>query len=259
MSIHTNSKKYSSNEVMLKSISNGSFHPVFQAIIDRNNKILGFEVLSRWKSNGRVIMPYEFLPFFTSDALVNLTKKVLDIAVECVNYYHGAFFVSVNIPKQLIKSSTLVPMVEDSAKNLIKQELRSCLALEFSEETNFSVFGDASSVISELKILGYRVMLDDCFSERSVTFPVRSCHFDDYKVDMNLVWDLSTDNHAVNLLKTLVYYCDITGGLCIAEGVENNEQYQLLKTLGVNGFQGFYICQPIDYDDLHDWISAWTL
>jgi EAL domain-containing protein (putative c-di-GMP-specific phosphodiesterase class I) len=82
-------------------------------------------------------------------------------------------------------------------------------------------------------------MLDDCFSQSSVMFPVRTMRFSAYKLDMSIVNDMQRDQHALALIRSLIFYCQLTGSRCIAEGVDM-EKFNKLKALGVDRFQGNY-------------------
>ena len=62
-------------------------------------------------------------------------------------------------------------------------------------------------------------MLDDCFSHSSVMFPVRTARSSGYKLDMSIVNDFQRDPHALALIKSLVYYCQLTRKpLCCRRG-----------------------------------------
>ncbi len=73
-------------------------------------------------------------------------------------------------------------------------------------------------------------------------FPVRIARFSGYKLDMSIINELHSDSHVLALIKSLVYYCQLTQSCCIAEGVDSIEKFNLLKALGVNSFQD--ICSP---------------
>ncbi|MFV5930472.1 EAL domain-containing protein, partial [Klebsiella aerogenes] len=97
--------------------------------------------------------------------------------------------------------------------------------------------------------------LDDCFSHSSVMFPVRTARFSGYKLDMSIVNDFQRDPHALVLIKSLVYYCQLTQNRCIAEGVDSLEKFNQLKALGVDRFQGYLFSPPVTREHLGEIIS----
>ena len=97
-------------------------------------------------------------------------------------------------------------------------------------------------------------MLDDCFSQSSVMFPVRSVRFSAYKLDMSIVNDMQRDPHALALIKSLLYYCQLTGSRCVAEGVDSLDKFNRLKALGIDHFQGYFISPPVERENVSDLI-----
>lgn len=97
-------------------------------------------------------------------------------------------------------------------------------------------------------------MLDDCFSQSSVMFPVRSVRFSAYKLDMSIVNDMQRDPHALTLIKSLLYYCQLTGSRCVAEGVDSLDKFNRLKALGIDRFQGYFISPPVERENVSDLI-----
>lgn len=83
-------------------------------------------------------------------------------------------------------------------------------------------------------------------------FPVQ------YKLDISIVNDLQRDPHALALIKSLIYYCQLSGSRCIAEGVDSLEKFNMLKALGIDRFQGYLISPPVTGDNLEDLIQRFS-
>lgn len=81
-------------------------------------------------------------------------------------------------------------------------------------------------------------------------FPVRTMRFCAYKLDMSIVNDMQHDPHALALIRSLIFYCQLTGSRCIAEGVDSMEKFNKLQALGVDRFQGNYLSAPVGRENV---------
>lgn len=229
--------------------------PVFQPITDDRMRLKGLEILSRWRQKGQVLLPGEFLPQIRSAyAWLVLTAFVLREAVENINLHPGEFYFSVNIPAAIASNDNLIRMLETARQQLREPHLSSRLVLEFAETLDLNLQSKIADNISRLRKQGFAIMLDDCFSQSSVMFPVRSVSFSAYKLDMSIVNDMQRDPHALALIKSLLYYCQLTGSRCVAEGVDSLDKFNRLKALGIDRFQGYLISPPVERENVSDLI-----
>lgn len=230
--------------------------PVFQPITDEHLQVRGIEILSRWNRNGNVLPAGDFLPQVHSEyAWLVLTAFVLQEAVQNINQHHGEFYFSVNIPAAIASNENLIRMMETARQQLRHPRMSDRLVLEFAETIDPNHHGKIAENIAQLRKRGFRIVLDDCFSQSSVMFPVRTVIFDAYKLDMSIVNDMQCDLHALTLIKSLVYYCQLTGSRCIAEGVDSQEKFNRLQALGIDRFQGYYLSPPVSRDNVADLIQ----
>ena len=229
--------------------------PVFQPITDDRMRLKGLEILSRWRQKGQVLLPGEFLPQIRSAyAWLVLTAFVLREAVENINLHPGEFYFSANIPAAIASNDNLIRMLETARQQLREPHLSSRLVLEFAETLDLNLQSKIADNISRLRKQGFAIMLDDCFSQSSVMFPVRSVSFSAYKLDMSIVNDMQRDPHALALIKSLLYYCQLTGSRCVAEGVDSLDKFNRLKALGIDRFQGYLISPPVERENVSDLI-----
>lgn len=231
---------------LMHAIHAGQIFPVFQPVVDTEKRLRGFEMLCRWSRDGKILLPGEFLPGIHSRyAWLLLTAFILREAVRQINERRDECYFSVNIPAVLAGDEGLERMLMTARRELHHVQDVRRLSLEVSEITDLNDQDESIILLRKLQTQGFRIMLDDCFSQGSVIFPVRTFRFSDYKLDMSVVNDLQHDDHACSLVKSLVYYCGLTGGECIAEGVDSPEKFRKLKELGVHGFQGYLISPPV--------------
>lgn len=233
--------------------------PVFQPITDGRLMLQGIEMLSRWRRNGDVLLPAEFLPQIRSEyAWLLLTAFVLQEAVQNINQYPGDYYFAVNIPPVIANNSNIIRMMEAARQQLQEPQQGERLVLEFAETVDLNRHSKTGDTIARLQQQGFRIMLDDCFSRSSVLFPVRTVRFNEYKLDISIVNDLQRDPHALAPIKSLIYYCQLSGSRCIAEGVDSLEKFNMLKALGIDRFQGYLISPPVTGDNLEDLIQRFS-
>src|SRR5471030_2225992 len=146
-----------------------------------------------------------------------------------------------------------------SARNLLDEDLPrfvlECLArhdlptnqliCEITETAVFSRSPIAASILDQLRTAGVGLSLDDFCTGYSSLSLLRERTIDEIKIDRSFVADLSVDSRTrkiVTALIELAHRCDI---VVTAEGIETEEQQQLLTTLGCDHAQGFLLARPM--------------
>lgn len=231
--------------LFVNAVAKGDIFVVYQPIVDNTLRVQGFELLVRWQRTDLVIYPGEFLPSLRNDyTWMVLTAFVLRNAIKMINRYDGKFYYSINIPNQLIHERGIVKMLESARSSIANQNYKN-LVLEINEKTSFESHPEVTDNIKVIQDLGYRVFLDDCFSELSAFFPVRKLKFDGYKIDISAVRDSLHDFDCLALIQSLQYYCYLTKRKCIAEGIDSIEKIKSLRQLTNLEFQGSLISIPL--------------
>ncbi|MGX9867188.1 EAL domain-containing protein [Enterobacter mori] len=239
------------NNSFTEAIRRGLFFQVYQPVTDREMKVRGFEILSRWYKNGKVLLPMEFSPHIRTEKLwITLTAYILKNAIEKINLFKGKYWFSVNIPTCLSDNPALLRMLNTAKKQLTSPELLDKLILEFSEDTDWSKDAPSVKILRKLHEQNYQVYLDDCFSDKNVIFPVRQVNFSGYKLNMSVVNSFMCNNNDHSLIKGLAYYSQLMGSQCVAEGVDTYEKFKTLKNMGVTAFQGDYFSRPVLEEEL---------
>lgn len=224
----------------------GGVFPVFQPVIRADMTVSGFEILSRWRYRGRVLMPAVFLPLICHPASwILLTAFVMKVAVAHINQWRGQYWFSVNIPAGLAGNPTLLQMAEVAGANLEDSAWRRRLVLEFSEKTDLSAGAGGRENLRQLRTRGFSVFLDDCFSASLRVMPDSTVRFSGYKLDMSVVRALPEDANARAQVRALLNRSREQGAECVAEGVESREIMQALTAMGMTGLQGYYLSPPV--------------
>jgi EAL domain-containing protein (putative c-di-GMP-specific phosphodiesterase class I) len=145
----------------------------------------------------------------------------------------------------------------DTVKSIIKESDISAeyLTLELTE----SVFLDSTVLIDEkikdLKQLGIRFSLDDFGTGYASLTYLRQIAFDNIKIDKSFIdgiFGTDNDHKIVGTIVNLVHNLEM---VVIAEGVETKKQYEYLKQIGTDIFQGYMISEPITEEAIKAFIT----
>jgi diguanylate cyclase (GGDEF)-like protein len=249
---------------MEKEIRNGfenkEFVLYFQAQLNLlTNRLEGFEALVRWQHPERgLLQPGHFLPDIESlNLLSELDSYVLDEACQCIarwqKKYQRKVTVAVNItavefqdPKLIEKIQTLLFKYEISPR---------CLELEITENVVITEIATAMNTIVILQNMGIKVSIDDFGTGYSSLAYLRKLPIDKIKIDRSFIEEVASNDSDLTIVKSMVELSHGLGKRVLAEGVETEEQLRLLRNIGCDAVQGYFISKPIPEDDLKKYLS----
>jgi diguanylate cyclase (GGDEF)-like protein/PAS domain S-box-containing protein len=240
-----------------RAIELGELVPHYQPIVDVHTGVtIAVEALVRWDHPTRGLLgPAEFLAVAESTGLiVPLGKVVLDGACRHVAEWRrgrlvdDAFYVSVNVsPRQLQD----VAIVEDVARALRDSGLPgAALVLEVTETTFIDDVRVAARRLDALRGLGVRVAIDDFGTGYASLGYLRELPVDIVKIDRSFVDGIADDAGGVAVVRSVVELGERLGLTVVAEGVERDDQLDLLDRLGCSAAQGYLFARPMSSADL---------
>ena len=119
------------------------------------------------------------------------------------------------------------------------------LCLEVTESLAINDMVRMKRILSEIKALGVKVALDDFGTGYSSLNYIKQLPLDIIKVDKTFIDDIVEDDYAQAFIKLIVDLSKTIGTKIVVEGVEHKEQFELLKSLGVDYIQGYYFGKPV--------------
>lgn len=230
-------------------LRDGLVCPEFEPVIDKERNLLGFEVLLRWHSSDCS----EFLTALRSRrSWLTVMAFLLDTAVRIIRHYEGMYYTIINVPDRLLESKSFLRLVSDAATELDARGWTHCLVMAFDEDSSALQSPGVPEIVKTLQIRGIPVILNHCFRNRHVKSPVRNLRFSGFKLDKEITANTSENAYEASLIQTHVFFSELTGGFCIAGGVESAENFNRLVELGVSTFSGSYISKPVPEARLHE-------
>jgi EAL domain-containing protein (putative c-di-GMP-specific phosphodiesterase class I) len=107
--------------------------------------------------------------------------------------------------------------------------------------------------LTRFRIKGIGLALDDFGTGFSSMMQLRQLPFTEVKIDRFFVRDMTTSNDSLLIVKATIDLAHGLGMIATAEGIETEEQARLLRELGCDVGQGYWIAQPLEPDTLNAW------
>jgi EAL domain-containing protein (putative c-di-GMP-specific phosphodiesterase class I) len=247
------------SEQLAKIIANKELYLKYQPLLDNKNELYGFEALARWSSPilGE-ISPSNFISNAEENYMIVpignwVLTEACQMQVRMKKAFEREFVISVNVSSiQLIQYDFV-----DTVKEIIKETniTPEYLTLELTE----SVFLDSTFVIEEkikeLKEIGIKLSLDDFGTGYASLTYLRQIAFDNIKIDKSFIDGIFGTENDHKIVGTIVNLVQSLEMKVIAEGVEERRQYEYLKQLGTDVFQGFLISEPLPESELKEFIK----
>jgi diguanylate cyclase (GGDEF)-like protein len=213
-------------------------------------EIVGFEALARWRHPTRgYVSPDVFIRLAEECGLINgLGLWIIDRACSTAATWHPARPVAVNVSFLQLRDRQLLADIADILR-------RTGLPIEMLEiEVTESVMADdnrsALETLDELKQMGIRIALDDFGTGYSSLSYLRRFAFDKIKIDKSFVQGQATERGVRVILEAILDMCRNLGLAVVAEGVETQQQLELLRDNGCHELQGYMLGRPMPADGI---------
>ena len=210
---------------------------------------LGCEALLRWRHPVLgLISPAEFIPQLESSGLIIAVGDwILDQGLRQLKQWHDAGFsqlaLAINVSTRQVCADDLASTVQRLlARHAIDARY---LELELTETTLMTDIEQACQLFATLKAMGVSLAVDDFGTGYSSLNYLRSFKPDTIKIDKQFIDDLEHDVVAVKIVKSIVQLATELKINVVAEGVETEAQWTLLRTIGCPQLQGYYFARPL--------------
>ncbi len=243
-------------------MQDGQFEVYYQPKINiHTRQCTGAEALVRWRHpvNG-FVSPEAFVPVAEETGLIielgawilqtacNKTRELQELGYDGLN-------VAVNISAVQFTDGNLLPMVSRALEvSGLSPEL---LELEITES---AVMHDPEEVISSLHELsehGMMLAIDDFGTGYSSLAYLKRFPVNTLKIDRAFITDISNDNDDVAIVEAVLGLGRHFNMKVVAEGVEDEEQLNFLKSQGCDIAQGYFISKPLSPEQYTHWLERW--
>jgi len=230
-----------------RGIGEGEFIPYYEQQIDiQTGKLVGFEMLARWKSpEFGVVSPDMFIPLAEELGVIGeLSESLIRKALEDAKAWDPELTLSVNISPVQLRD----PWFAQKLLRLLTEGgfPANRLEIEITESCLHENIAVVRSIITSLKNQGVKVSLDDFGTGYSSLAQLRALPFDRLKIDRSFVSELASEGANAELVAAIVAVGRGLGLPIVAEGIENDEALAALRKLGELKGQGYHYGRPED-------------
>jgi len=244
-----------------KALVNQQFELHYQPQMNaETGSIVGVEALLRW-NHPRLgsVSPAEFVPVAEDSGLiVPIGNWVLRTACRQNKAWQDAGFdkipIAVNFSMKQFEQANLVGLVYQTLQ-LTGLDPR-YLCLEITETVAYRQVERTVRRIEDLKHIGIQIAIDDFGTGYSSLNSLKKIAIDTLKIDKTFIQDITRSRSDLAIVNTIIAMSEILDYKVVAEGVESEEQLELLKELGCFDVQGFIFGRPAPADAFEQYFSA---
>ena len=229
---------------------------------DARQRLIGGEILLRWRHSGRgMVSPADFIPLAEeSNLIVAIGQWVVEASCQQAARWERAgwlppgFALAVNISPRQFQQSNFASDIEAALRRNNCDAGR--LKLEITEGMLISKMDEAIAIMQALKPLGVGFSLDDFGTGYSSLAYLQRLPLDQLKIDQSFVRDLVEDSNDAVIVETIIVMGRQLRLQVLAEGVENEAQYEFLRARGCEQFQGYWLGRPLPLEDFERLLAA---
>ncbi len=224
-------------------IHNKALTTVYQPIYNlTDNSIYGYEALTRGPQGTFFEDPDTIFTFAAKyDMIPQVEELCLQNAIrEASKLDHGKYIFLNITPDQIPR------LLNHQFNDFLKAHKieNSRVVIEITEKFEIPHYGIYQEILVRTKGKGLKIALDDVGVGYSTLERISEIGPDYLKYDRTLVRDIDKNLIRQELIKSFVSFANRIDSIIIAEGIENENELQFIKSMGIKYGQGFYLCRP---------------
>jgi diguanylate cyclase (GGDEF)-like protein len=221
-------------------------------------KVDAAECLMRWRHPIRgIINPGTFIPAAESSGLIKLiTQFVIREATagfKELTKLGNHMSLSINVSPIDIVDPTIMTSI---IKSIVQADMPpNRLILEVTETAIMSDPNAVFKVLIALESLGIKLSIDDFGTGHSSLLYLKNFPIHEVKLDRSFIIDIATNKESYNIVRSTIDLSHTLGAITVAEGVETQDIEDLLKELGCDYVQGYFVAKAMPLDEFAPWLA----
>ena len=239
----------------------GEFVVYYQPKMDMaSGRLSGVEALLRWNHPTRgLVSPSVFIGVAEDIGVIEeMGRQVIQEACAQYSVWDNAGIsvphIAVNVSIRQFRSGDLTHNIKEAMRSASMPP--SALQVEVTESLFMDKKGDGISILENLRALGIGVAIDDFGTGYSSLSQVRSLPADTLKIDRSFIEDMIRDKTARVIAQMLLDLAHALNKTVVAEGVEYQDQFNLLREWGCDAIQGYYYSKPLTPEEFAEFVRA---
>lgn len=221
--------------------------------LDDPEHVAGAEALVRWKHDGKLVPPGNFIPVFEKNGFVTkidffMLEEVCRLQKKWKNAGFEPRVISVNMSRLHLRNPHFV---DDLAEMCEKYEIDTkYIEIEITESAAYENIDILYNVFTSIREKGFHISIDDFGTGYSSLNMLKDLPVDVLKIDRSFLTESADENeNASHIIGCVVSLASSLNIATICEGIETKEQAHLLTKLGCNMAQGFFFARPMPVED----------
>ncbi len=253
-------KAYSADELRA-AIANGELVNYYQPQVSTaTGRVVGVEALVRWRHPQDGIVPPDlFIGVAEANGLIDeLTRVVLaDAFAQATRWQQSSLIlhVSVNLSMDSLASLDFLDLITGlAAETGVPPQM---VELEVTETRLMQDLRTPLEVLTRLRLKRFRISIDDFGIGHSSLAQLRDFPFDELKIDQGFVHGAYRNEKLQTIFDSSLDLASQLGMDVVAEGVEDQADWDFVSKRGCAKAQGYFISKPMPAEELPDWIQSW--
>ena len=247
----------------VSALGRGEIEPHYQAKVDlRSAHVVGVEALARWNHPEAGLIPAaDFLPQVEAGGHMRaFTELMIESSMRAAGDWWRSGLglqLSVNLPTCIFSEP------DWSLEQFVAQALATtglpgtALQFEITEDALVNEADRVTKAIEQLNALGATVSIDDFGTGHFSFRQLMRLPIEELKIDRSLILDLE-DAENRTIVRSIIHLSHQMGLPVVAEGVETEEAWRQLRSMGCERAQGFLIARPLPSREVPAWLAAWN-
>jgi len=235
----------------------------YQPKVDvRYARMVGVEALMRWRRNGVLVPPGDFIPLAEETGLIQpLSEWAIREAARQARVWQDSFgfaeSIAVNMPNRLFERTDLVEHIHQAVT--MYGVPHSAIELEITETGLMKDLQQVIPSLHRLNEIGVEISIDDFGTGYSSLSYLTRLPISELKIDRSFVRDLGMTEQSSAVVTAIIALARSLRLRVIAEGVEQLSQLEALHRLGCSVMQGFLFSRPLPPEELEQWLRQTVL
>ena len=224
-----------------------------QAQCNKNGKVIGSEALIRWiHPTEGMIPPYRFIPMFEQNGLISkidlfVWNQAAGLLRKWKDEGKGEYYISVNISPA---DFYFLDIYKEFVNIVNKYDIEpSRLKLEITETVIMKDIESRLMIVEKLRDYGFTVEMDDFGSGYSSLNMLKDISVDVLKLDMGFLYKTKDEEKSRKIIEMIVKLSKALDMPVISEGVETQSQFEFLKSIDCDYFQGYLFAKPVPIEE----------
>ena len=240
-------------------IQNGELETYFQPKIDiATGRVVGVEALARWNHPVKgLIKPYSFISLAEDNGLIGaLTESICRKAMEYAARLKAMDYelnIAINLSVDSLKDLDWPEKITEVLRGFELEA--SSISFEITESRLMEDASIALDILSRLSLKRFNLSIDDFGTGYSSMEQLQRIPFSEFKIDRAFVHGAASDASALAILESSVLLAKKLNMTVVAEGVEDQQDWDLVASLDCDQVQGYFVSRPLPFPQLLKWLN----